>query len=115
MKKFLVVITILCLILGMVTTLGAQESNKEQNFIVVTSDRIRYEPNADSWNLGFSLLTVSDLKSKPILKSISVNGVDIKESLAVVPSEFPINKFKGLTTSQLKRWNELRKAYHKGT
>lgn len=116
-KKYLVVLLIIELLLingSMGVAKGLKTNNEEHNFVIVETESIRFEPDADFWYVSFSLLTTLDLKSKPILISISINEMDIKDTLETILYELPIIKVEEINMSQLIRWNELRKLNEKG-
>lgn len=116
-KKILIGLLIVGLILinGLLDIAkGLEINNEEQNFVIMETYFTRFEPDADFWYISFSLLTTLDLKSKPILKSITINEMDIKDTLETILYELPIIKIEEITMSQLIRWNELRGLNEKG-
>ncbi|KKM09487.1 hypothetical protein SY88_17870 [Clostridiales bacterium PH28_bin88] len=116
MKKFFALLLILSLILLLVPAAGAQDADSlqgaEGQLVVVAPEKLRFEPTADSWRIAFSLLTGYDSDVTPMLKSITVNGVEAKDALANVPNQLK-NRVQGMTMAQVARWNELRKAKNK--
>jgi len=116
-KLLVSVFLIACfLMLLSLQTVGAWDfsNNDDNNLVIAYTEWTRYQPEASSWFIPFSLLTTSNSNAKPILKSVKVNGKDIKNSIKDFPEQLPVNKVEGLTKEELKKWNTLREMARKG-
>lgn len=72
---------------------------------VLAPDRVRVEPDAGRWRVGFVLLSTG--RGGPArLRSVKVDGTDVSGAVASFP-DLPINRVKGVSEREMDRWLEL--------
>ncbi|MHB1420076.1 MAG: PHP domain-containing protein [Bacillota bacterium] len=107
--KISVNLTIICLLLIFASVAEAQNEKYDGSLFIVAPDELRFEPSAAFWSVSFSLISLSDMQTNPILKSVVFDGVDISKALTDLPTVLPVNKARDITMEQILRWHELRK------